>query len=235
MMKIALIGYGKMGRIIEECAQKLGHQIIAKISSKNWEDSEIATADICIEFTNPESALDNIRRIAKLKKPLIIGTTGWDHHLDQVTSIIDNENIGAVYSSNFSLGMNLFKEIVDFTSKLLNPFPQYDIAGIEYHHHQKKDRPSGSAKALSQVIEKNIDRIDQLPFSSIRCGSISGTHTILLDSSSDSITLTHDAKNREGFALGVIQAAEWLKDKKGLYPYSQCVQELIKGAIYEKV
>ncbi len=228
-MKIALIGYGKMGQMIEQCALKRGHQIIARISTPHWKEEEILSADVCLEFTRPDSVLENIRRIARLKKPLVIGTTGWDEHLETVASIMQSENCGAVYSSNFSLGMNLFKEIIDFTSRLFNRFQHYDVAGIEYHHRQKKDSPSGSAKALSQIIEHNMGHVDRVPFSSIRCGSIPGIHSIMLDSPFDSLTLTHEAKNREGFADGAVQAAEWVKDKKGLYTYSQCIQELIRG------
>lgn len=228
-MKIALIGYGKMGQMIEKSALSRGHTIIAKISSSEWDLKKIQEADICIEFTKPESALNNIRRIAELKKDLIIGTTGWYNELAEVQTLVNENQIGALYSPNFSIGINLLLDILKYASKLIHHFPDYDVAEIESHHHQKKDSPSGTAIAIAKAIQKEMPLVDTVPISSVRCGSIPGTHTVLFDSPCDTITITHAARNREGFAQGAIQAAEWLKGKKGLYTFEDCMQSFKEG------
>jgi 4-hydroxy-tetrahydrodipicolinate reductase len=227
-MKIALVGYGKMGQMIEKVAINHGHTIVAKLSSPDWDPKALLEADICIEFTNPHSVLKNIQKIAASKKNVIIGTTGWNEHLDSIQSIVKENKIGALYSPNFSIGINLLLEILAQTSKIMNGFSEYDVAGIDLHHNQKKDSPSGTALAIERTITENMDRIDKVPFSSIRCGSIPGTHTILFDSPCDTISITHEARNREGFAEGAIQAAEWLQGKQGLYTFSDCMKEIIQ-------
>ncbi len=137
-MKIALVGYGKMGQMIEKVAINRGHTIVAKLSSQHWDPKDLLEADICIEFTNPQSVLKNIQKISESKKNVIIGTTGWSEHLDLIQSIIKEKKIGALYSPNFSIGINLLLEILSQTSKIMNGFSEYDVAGIDYHHNQKK-------------------------------------------------------------------------------------------------
>jgi 4-hydroxy-tetrahydrodipicolinate reductase len=137
-MKIALIGYGKMGQMIEKAALEKGHSISARISASSWDVEAAQTADIWIEFSNPHSAVENIIKAAKLNKPIVIGTTGWYDQLGLVQSIVEEQQIGAIYSPNFSIGINLFLEIASQVSNLLEGFPQYDVAGIEYHHNKKK-------------------------------------------------------------------------------------------------
>ncbi len=227
-MKIALVGYGKMGQMVEKVAISRGHSIVARLTSTSWDPKALLEADICIEFTNPESVIKNIQKIAELKKNVIIGTTGWNKNLESVQSIVKENKIGALYSPNFSIGINLFLEIVAQTSKIMNGFAEYDVAGIDYHHNQKKDSPSGTALQIEKAIKENMERIDQVPFSSIRCGSIPGTHTILFDSPCDTISITHEARNREGFAMGAVQAAEWLQGKPGLYTFADCMKEIIQ-------
>lgn len=227
-MKIALIGYGKMGQMIEKIAISRGHVIIARINSNQWDMNALQSADTCIEFTQPDCVLENIQKLAELKKEVVIGTTGWHDKVNEIQSIVKKNQIGALYSSNFSIGINLLIEILAHASKVMDAFDEYDIAGVDYHHNKKKDSPSGTAMEIAKTIEKNMKRIDKVPFSSIRCGSIPGTHTVLFDSPCDTISITHEARNREGFALGAIQAAEWLRGKKGLYTFADCMQEMFQ-------
>lgn len=228
-MKIALIGYGKMGQMIDKMALAAGHSVVARITSQSWDPAAIKSADVCIEFTSPESAIENIKRIAELKKNVIIGTTGWYDKLDVVQSIVKDSKIGLLYGSNFSVGIYLFMKMLNHASELMNAFEEYDIAEIEYHHNQKKDTPSGTAREIASMIEMNIDRIDKLPLTSVRCGSIPGTHTILFDSPCDTISITHEARNREGFAKGTLLAAQWISGKTGLYTFDECMKEQVFG------
>lgn len=191
-MKLALIGYGKMGRAIEKAALARGHSISAIISpSSQWNkisDKSLAEADLCIDFSHPDCILDNIQQTALLGKNLIVGTTGWYSELDQVKQIVDKQEIGLLYAPNFSIGVQLFLKIVSAAASMLNRLEgsgseQYDIAITEAHHNQKVDSPSGTAKALANLIAEEMHRDAQgLPISSIRCGAIPGTHTVLIDS-----------------------------------------------------
>lgn len=234
-MKIALLGYGKMGRLVESAAKEKGHEIIAVIdptfNQQTLTDQIARHADVCIDFTTPESVLSNVKACAKFGKNLVIGTTGWDQHKEQVENIILDSKIGCIYSPNFSIGVNLFIKIISYAAQLINDFNEYDVSGYESHHRQKLDSPSGTAKVLADAILNHFTRKkhctyssspnkidpDELYFSSIRCGSIPGTHVILFDSQADSITLSHEARNRDGFAKGAVAAAEWVNGKKGFY------------------
>lgn len=225
-MKIALIGYGQMGQQVEKAALRRGHTIVARLTSQHWDRDALQSADICIEFSRPESALDNVRQIAALKKNLIIGATGWYDRLPELESIVTQQGIGVLYGANFSLGVHLLMEILAHASKVIAPFEEYDVAGIEYHHNQKKDRPSGTALEIAKAVSSHMPHRDDLHFESVRCGSIPGTHTVLFDSPCDSITITHTARNREGFAEGAVRAAEWLQNKTGLYTFQDCVSSI---------
>ena len=226
-MKIALLGYGTMGRAVEKIASEVGHCIVARLNSSDWNDEELNEADVCIEFTNPQSAVNNIKRAAELNKNIIIGTTGWYEHLPLVERLVHQNKIGALYSPNFSIGIYLFLKILSKASQLINSHDEYDVAGIEYHHAKKKDAPSGTALSIAKTIEANIDRIETVPFSSVRCGSIPGIHSILFDSPHDTITITHEARDRDGFASGSVQAAEWIINKKGLYTFTDFMENKI--------
>lgn len=220
-MKIALIGYGKMGRLIAQLAPHRGHEIIA-IVSRSTKDTDsqlnhLHEADILIDFSHPEAVLNHLHQSIALKKPLVIGTTGWDNQLALVKELVASSSIGCLYAPNFSIGVHLFKKIVSYATQLIAPFAEYDLSGIEYHHKQKLDAPSGTAKALSSTIMEHLPHLKDFQFSSVRCGHIPGTHTLHLDSPVDTITLTHQARNREGFAHGALTAAEWLKNKKGFF------------------
>ncbi len=214
-MKIALIGLGKMGKMITKIAPSKGFCLV----------DQIKDADVCIEFTRPECALDNIKRCVNFKKNMVVGTTGWDQHCDEVKKIVSESGIGLLYGANFSVGLFLFKECLQRAAELVNCFEEYDIAGVEYHHNKKRDQPSGTALELSQIIQSNIDRVETLQFSSIRCGSIPGTHIIHFDSEEDGLEIKHQAKNRLGFAKGALLAARFIHGKMGLYTFEDCMRE----------
>lgn len=233
-MKIALIGYGKMGKMVELAALSKGHAIISKIDPqchhKNISKESLLDADVCIDFTEPAGVLDNIKCASALGKNIVMGTTGWYDHIDEVKRIVDKAGTGFLYSPNFSLGVALFLEIIAQAAALIGPFDGYDIGGVEIHHSQKADSPSGTAKAIAKRLLANLPRkkevvfgqpkkanSDEIHFTSMRYGSAPGTHSITFDSHADSITLTHTARNREGFAEGAVKAAEWLKDRKGFF------------------
>ncbi len=216
-MKIALIGYGKMGQMVEKIALKQGHSI-----------TEEAKADVLIEFTCPENAVENVRKLAPLKKPIVVGTTGWYDDLEEVRSLVQKHQIGLLYGPNFSIGIQIMKNILAQTGKIMNNFTQYDVAEIDLHHSEKKDSPSGTALELANILKKNMPRLNDVPISSLRCGSIPGTHTFLFDSKYDTISITHEARSREGFAEGALFAANWLLKKQGIYTFSECMEEALR-------
>ncbi len=226
-MKIALIGYGKMGQKVHKAAIDHGYQIVANISSPNWDSLALKDADCCIEFTNPQSAKENICKAANLKIPIVVGTTGWYDQLGEVKEIIETNQSAALYGPNFSVGVQIWMQLLSKAAKLMNQFHEYEAAGFEQHHSKKLDSPSGTALEMAKVVEKEMERIEQLPVSSLRCGSITGTHTLLFDSPCDQISITHTARNRDGFATGAIKAAEWLRGKKGLYTFSDYMHAII--------
>lgn len=230
-MKIALIGYGKMGKMIERVALSKGHQIAVKIDPKcphtHLSKEVLKGVDLCIDFSRPECALDNLKMAASFGKSVVMGTTGWYSELETAKRIVSDSGIGFLYAPNFSLGIALFLKIVAQTAKTMAPFDVYDISGLEIHHQQKADSPSGTAKALAEQISAHIPRKQgNLSFASVRVGSEPGIHTIIFDSPVDTITLTHTARNREGFAAGAVQAAEWLHGKKGVFTLSDLLEEI---------
>jgi 4-hydroxy-tetrahydrodipicolinate reductase len=214
-MQIALIGYGKMGRLIEKIAEEKGHTICAKINPRQWHPEAINAADICIDFSHPECAFNNIQRIAEKKKNIVMGTTGWTEHLEDVKTLVDKADIGFLHAPNFSIGVVLFLQIIEKAAELISPFEEYECSGWECHHAQKADSPSGTAHAILERLNDKLKK--KPPISSIRSGSFPGTHTLYFDSPADTITLSHQARNRNGFAHGALTAAEWLKDKSGFF------------------
>lgn len=220
-MKLALIGYGNMGKMIEKMALSRGHEIVSIIDPSEFGNSisneTVNAAEVCLEFTNPKNVLGNLSRLVSLRKNVVVGTTGWDEHLPKVKSMVDQAPIGLFYSSNFSLGMNLFIKILQDAAKKIIPTGYYDVAGIEEHHKNKLDAPSGTAKTIANALSEALQGTIEIPFTSVRCGSIPGTHTILFDSACDTLTFTHTARSKEGFAVGALAAAEWLKGKTGIY------------------
>lgn len=236
-MKLALIGYGKMGRMIEEVALQRGHEIVAivdrsdaKATSREITFESMAAVDVAIDFSHPSAAVENIRSLASLKKSFVVGVTGWMEHLAEVEAIVKKAEVGAIYGSNFSIGVNLFYQVVGFASKLLSRFEAYDVGVTEAHHNQKVDSPSGTALSIADIIlEAFSERSrEDLPISSLRCGSIPGTHSVIFDSPVDTITLTHEARSRQGFALGAVMAAEWVAGKRGLFTVDEMVKEVLE-------
>ncbi len=231
--KIAIIGYGSMGKEIERTAQSEGLTItnIFDIDNPLMPDTNY-DFDVAIDFSNAEAVENNVRILSTLGKSIVLGTTGWNDKLPLIEKIVNNAKIGFIYDSNFSIGMNIFRKIVQLSSQLLNNFSNYDIMLNEVHHNRKKDHPSGTAISLSEIILENLNRKteiaiehingeairpEQLDVSCSRVGEVTGTHTIYIDSLADTIQLSHIAKNRSGFAAGAVFAAKWIHNKSGIY------------------
>jgi 4-hydroxy-tetrahydrodipicolinate reductase len=230
-MKIALLGYGKMGKAIEEIAVSRGHRIVLKVSNENLEDNtigKISQADVAIEFTGPDSAFGNIIRCLDAGVPVVSGSTGWLSRLEEAKQYCRQKNGSMLYASNFSVGVNIFFEVNKRLAALMAPHPEYDVQITEIHHTAKKDAPSGTAITLAEQILEKVNRKkawvnhfsneeSELEILSERTDPAPGTHTIEYRSAIDTITITHTAHNRRGFATGAVLAAEFLAGKKGIY------------------
>ncbi|MBP5742634.1 MAG: 4-hydroxy-tetrahydrodipicolinate reductase [Paludibacteraceae bacterium] len=230
-MKIALIGYGKMGHIIEEQAKKRGHEIVATIDINNYDDIKgeaFKSADVAIEFSRPESAVGNILNCFAAGVPVVCGTTGWTKDMDKVQEEMKKADGALLWSSNFSVGVNIFFALNKYLASIMNRFNMYDVDMTEIHHIHKLDAPSGTAITLAEGILENLDRksawkldkaegAEDVAIKAVREGEVPGTHIIHYDSDVDSITIKHEAKSRAGFALGAVIAAEFLAGKKGFY------------------
>ncbi|WP_423149027.1 4-hydroxy-tetrahydrodipicolinate reductase [Rubrolithibacter danxiaensis] len=237
-MNIALLGYGKMGRIIERFALDRGHEIVLKIDAFTLDQlttENLQKADVAIDFSTPDSALSNIEACFAAQVPVVVGTTGWYDHITEVKAKCEESNNALLYASNFSVGVNVFFFVNKVLAKLMNRYPQYDVQVEEIHHTQKLDSPSGTAITIGEGILEKIERKtewvndlagegedvipkpEQLLIESHRIEDVPGTHTVIYSSEVDEIEFKHKAHNRAGFALGAVLAAEWLKDKKGFY------------------
>lgn len=242
-MKIALIGYGKMGHMIEQIAKERGHEIVSIIDVNNLQDfdsPQFASADVAIEFTNPTAAYDNYLRAFKHNVKVVSGSTGWmkDHKTD-VEKLTKDGKQTLFWASNFSIGVAIFSAVNKYLAKIMNGFPQYEVTMEETHHIHKLDAPSGTAITLAEELIDNIDRKDrwvkgfqhtadgkesgsnqvaanEIPIASIRRDEVPGIHSISYDSEADKITITHDAHSRKGFALGAVLAAEYTNEHQGL-------------------
>ena len=233
-MKIALIGYGKMGKAIEEIALKRGHEIVLRVSIDNLEDNvpeKIQQANVAIEFTGPDSAYDNIIRCLGAGVPVVSGSTGWLERQEEVRQFCLGVNGAFLYASNFSVGVNIFFEVNKRLAGLMSAHPNYDVTITEVHHTQKRDAPSGTAITLAEGILEKIPRkkcwvneisnnLDQLGIISERVDPAPGTHKIRYSSPIDDIEIIHTAHNRQGFATGAVLAAEFIRDKKGIFTMS---------------
>jgi 4-hydroxy-tetrahydrodipicolinate reductase len=224
-MKIALLGYGKMGKVIERIALERGHEIVLRKSSATSYDG-LEHADVAIDFSVPDAALANITQCLTTGIPIVSGTTGWLDDYPKMVSLCNEKNGSFIYGSNFSLGVNLFFELNDYLARMMSKFDQYRISMEEIHHTQKLDKPSGTAISLANAIinhtqynEWSIENPSQeeLFIDVKRIDSVPGTHTISYVSDVDTIEIKHTAHNREGFALGSIIAAEWILGKKGVF------------------
>jgi len=238
-MNIALIGYGKMGQIIERFAIERGHEVVLKISKDNLDEltsSNLRKADVAIDFSAPDAAIKNIYACFDANVPLIVGTTGWYGQLQDIKNECVRGNHSLLYGSNFSIGVNLFFHINEVLAKVMNNYPAYDVQVEEIHHTQKLDAPSGTAMTIAEGIINNLDgksewvnelagneptdvvlTKEQLLIVSERIENIPGTHTVVYSSEVDEIEIKHTAHNRAGFALGAVVAAEWLENKQGFY------------------
>ncbi len=229
-MNIALIGYGKMGKLIEQTAISQGLSVSLILDEYNNDQFQGLTSenlsgiDVCIDFSTPQVVVENIRRIAEAGVNMVVGTTGWYERLDEVRQMVNDHRIGFVYGPNFSIGMNLFFKLIEYAAHLFHRFEGFDPFVEEAHHKFKKDAPSGTAVTLGQLLETAyVDR--QVPITCVRAGYIPGTHAVSFDSEVDTIILKHTARNREGFAGGAIFAAKWVAGKTGFYEFRQLVEE----------
>ncbi len=240
-MNIALIGYGKMGQIIERFAVERGHEVVLKISVDNLDDlttANLKKADVAIDFSAPDAAIGNIYACFDANVPLVVGTTGWYGQLQQIKNECLSGNNSLLYGSNFSIGVNLFFHINEVLAKLMNNYPAYEVQVEEIHHTQKLDSPSGTAMTLAEGIIDQVERKsewvnelegqnvagvlkkEQLLILSDRIENVPGTHTVIYSSEVDEIAIKHTAHSRAGFALGAVIAAEWLQHKQGFYNIS---------------
>lgn len=224
-MKIALLGYGKMGKVIERIALQRGHEIVLKKSSSSTFEG-LEKADVAIDFSIPDSAITNISTCLNTGIPVISGTTGWLENYDQMTTLCKEKNGAFIYGSNFSLGVNIFFELNEYLAKIMSKFNQYGVEMEEIHHTQKLDAPSGTAISLANGIIKNSDyknwalenpQSDDVLINAKRIENVPGTHSVFYNSDVDLIEIKHVAHNREGFALGAVIAAEWIIGKKGIF------------------
>ncbi len=224
-MKIALLGYGKMGQVIERIAVERGHEIVLKKDEFNTYDG-LSNADVAIDFSVPSAAVDNISSCFHANVPVISGTTGWLEHYDEMLALCKEKNGGFISSSNFSLGVNLFFELNEYLAKMMSKFESYKVDMEEIHHTQKLDAPSGTAITLAKgVIENSLytnwtmetPKPNEIHIEAKRIGTVPGTHTVTYNSPIDSIEIKHTAHNREGFALGAVIAAEGIVGKHGAF------------------
>ncbi|MCD6543364.1 MAG: 4-hydroxy-tetrahydrodipicolinate reductase [Flavobacteriaceae bacterium] len=224
-MKIALLGYGKMGKTIEKIAIERGHEVVLKIDIDHPVD-DIKIADVAIDFSQPNAAFTNLKNCIENGVPVVSGTTGWLSKYDDIVDLCEQNNGAFIYASNFSIGVNLFFKVNEYLAKLMKNMEEYGVEIEEIHHIHKLDEPSGTAISLAEQIIENSDKknwdlhksdIDILKINSKREGEVSGTHIIKYTSNVDSIEIKHTAFNRNGFALGAVVAAEWLISKKGVF------------------
>ena len=224
-MKIALIGYGKMGHMIESIARERGHEIVSTIDQNNLEEFEsnaFASANVAIEFTTPQTAADNILRAWEAGVPVVCGTTGWDvEAMRREATRREGDEIGLMWSSNYSIGVNILFALNRQLAKFMEAYPEYTPHMTEVHHIHKLDAPSGTAKTLQEAI--GDDRLKIKDIESIREGEVAGIHTVVWDSEIDTISISHSAKSRKGFALGAVIAAEWMKGKTGWHDFSEVI------------
>lgn len=240
-MKIAILGYGKMGQIIDKFATERGHEIILKVNAENLDDltvENLKDADVAIDFSTPDSVLGNISTCFDAGVPVVVGTTGWYGKLQEVKNECTEGNNTLLYASNFSIGVNIFFHVNKILSRIMNRYPQYEVQVEEIHHTEKLDSPSGTAMTIAEGILDGLDRKnewvnelvgsvdelivkpDQLLIESHRLEEVPGTHTVIYSSEVDDIEFKHKAHSRAGFALGAVLAAEWLEDKTGFYNIS---------------
>ncbi|MDR0312371.1 MAG: 4-hydroxy-tetrahydrodipicolinate reductase [Treponema sp.] len=258
-MNIAIIGYGKMGKLLEERAIEKGHNVIAAIDPHIAQEktvrrtilyksinalADLRNLDLAIEVTHPDIAPGNLLFLAKEKIATVTGTTGWYSRLPEISTAFEKTETSLFWAPNFSLGMNLFYRLAEYAAEIFDPFGEYDAGGFESHHNKKADSPSGTAKTIAEkvlskmtrkkkVVYEMLDRPpapDELHFASLRVGSVQGLHSVIFDSSSDTIEITHTLRSREGLAAGALKAAEWLFAKKdsGVFTMDDMLADILQ-------
>lgn len=226
-MNILLVGYGKMGKTIERIALERGHQIAGKIDIDNLGDLDNARADVAIEFSHPDAAFQNVKKCVQQKIPVVCGTTGWLARRPEIETLTKENGSTFFYASNYSLGVNLFFKLNEQLARMMNQFGAYEVSIDEVHHVEKKDAPSGTAITLAEGVINHLDRKkkwvkqgavgkDAIEIQSFRIDDVPGTHVVKYASVIDDIEIKHTAHTREGFALGAVMVAEWVRDKKGV-------------------
>ncbi|MCS7025703.1 MAG: dihydrodipicolinate reductase [Bryobacteraceae bacterium] len=231
MRKLALVGYGKMGKLLDQLAPEYGFETVLRLDEVNNHAGAGITAenfqgvDVAIEFSTPSAVVDNLERLAKLRIPTVVGTTGWSQHLPHVQKIVADYESALVWSPNFSIGVNVFVRLVREAARWMASEPSYGAWAWEIHHATKKDAPSGTLeKLVAEMKSAGFNR--RIDISSNRAGSHPGTHEIGFDSPADTITLRHSARNREGFARGALRAAQWLPGRKGCFEFADVLFEI---------
>jgi 4-hydroxy-tetrahydrodipicolinate reductase len=247
-MNFTLLGFGKMGRMISGLALPV-HKIVSIIDQTAPEAThKIVTADalqntdVVIDFSHPSGVLSNVGLVAQFKKNIVMGTTGWHEQLNAVRQMVEASGIGFLFSSNFSIGVQLFLKIVERAGELFNTFDQYDVFAHEFHHRQKADSPSGTALSVGKTLLKTMSRkkeifsdtshekiaAERLHLTSTRGGSIPGTHEVFFDSEADTVEIRHTARSRAGFAAGALKAAQWLHGKRGFFTMDDYLNDILK-------
>ena len=230
-MKIALIGYGAMGKLLKTLAENKNHEIAVIINELDATRSaeelaeKLKGVDVAIDFSVAEAVKRNVEACCLTKIPLVEGTTGWNGEKENIKQLVESKDGAFVFGANFSIGVNLFYRIADFASELFSKFEDYEAFIEEQHHSRKKDAPSGTAFKLKEIVAEHITK--DFSVSATRAGSIPGTHRVGFDGSADQILLEHFARSREGFASGAILAAEWITDKKGFYEFADVIDEIL--------
>ena len=231
-MKIALIGTGQMGTMVEILARAKGHDVSVAIDETSGALSASALAnkiegsDVAIDFSVAEAVRRNAGACMAAGIALVEGTTGWTDHLDEIKALVERYDGAFVYGANFSISVNLFYRIADHASELFTRFPEYEVFIEEQHHSRKKDAPSGTALKLKALVERSMDR--EFSVTSTRAGNIPGTHRVGFDGPADQILLEHTARSREGFAAGALLAAEWISERKGFYEFGEVIEEILQ-------
>ena len=262
-MNIALIGYGKMGKIIEAQALEKGHKIIAVVDpfigmEKTFYGSPIKKSldeitslkekpDIAVDFTRPVDAVKNLLSLAGAGISVVIGTTGWYDKMAEVKTAVEKAGTSLFWAPNYSLGMNVFYRVAEFAAEIFDPFSDYDAGGLEIHHNKKADSPSGTAKLIAEkmllkmtrkkkAVYEKLDHppaADELHFASLRVGTVQGVHSVIFDSQSDTVEITHTIRNRDGMAAGALRAAEWLFNKKerGVFTMDDMLTDILRRKV----
>jgi len=233
-MKIALIGYGQMGKMVEEMAVRHNIGVVAKY----WDENPLTVSDstrailkdvsVLIDFTSPDAVIENIQKSAELSINMVVGTTGWFEQIDKVKKIVDDYQMGLVYAANFSMGINLFYKLVEAAASLFSVFDNYDPFIEEMHHKIKKDAPSGTAQNLKKIIQ-GYYKGKEVPVTSVRAGYIPGMHRVSFDSKVDTVKLEHNARSREGLAEGALLAAKWIQKRKGFFAFEDVLDDILKS------